>query len=484
MKLQEVEIQFTADGKYALKQARRGLLGALMASHVIMLLTVVLITHSVGHAQIPDGFFTDRRKVTNLDQGEYRDENPFVTPDGLTMYFNSERPHSSPDIVTSRRDIFMATRTSVDAPFGAPVRIDSISLEGTSDHDPFLSADGSTIYFNSGREGGTKTFSATLELQTDEWSMPTLLTLPVSSEFDEMRSIRFFDDGLRAIFYANENGTTDLYEATRESVSESFVVRPLSNLNTSNHEEWNAHISSDGLTLIYPRGNQGSFQNPQLYISFRPNVEAEFGEPERIDNAFPGGTRINFNAAVTDPFLTADWPAYGSKLYFMATGNLSDFDIYEATWQFVPGLCDLNDDGNCDITDLDLLFSGLGSEIESYDLNNSGGPSDRNDVEIWLSSAGNETIGLPFSAGDANLDGRVDVKDLNNLALNWQQDIALWSAGDFTADGIIDTADLNELALNWLQSIPVANAAPVPEPSTLLLTLIGLSLVWRRTRCR
>jgi len=87
------------------------------------------------------------------------------------------------------------------------------------------------------------------------------------------------------------------------------------------------------------------------------------------------------------------------------------------------------------------------------------------------------TIADGYLSGDSDLDGLVDSSDLNNLALNWQQDVAVWSGGDFTADGAVNASDLNELALNWRESIAVA--APVPDPSPWLLATLGLGMMWR-----
>lgn len=117
------------------------------------------------------------------------------------------------------------------------------------------------------------------------------------------------------------------------------------------------------------------------------------------------------------------------------------------------------------------------------------GAVDDTDLTQWLSVAATHNgFGEAYLLGDSNLDGTVNATDLNNLALNWQQNVALWSGGDFTADGVVDSADLTALALTWQQSVPMAtSAAPVPEPSALLLTIIGLALVWRRLtngKCR
>jgi hypothetical protein len=54
-----------------------------------------------------------------------------------------------------------------------------------------------------------------------------------------------------------------------------------------------------------------------------------------------------------------------------------------------------------------------------------------------------------FLGGDANHDGRVDVRDLLALAINWQGTGKIFSQGDFNYDGKVDVADLTILARNW-----------------------------------
>ena len=99
--------------------------------------------------------------------------------------------------------------------------------------------------------------------------------------------------------------------------------------------------------------------------------------------------------------------------------------------------------------------------------------------------------------GDANLDGRVDAGDLNELALNWQTGDRGWREADFTGDGFVDAADLNLLAINWQfgvvqptlvafdDAFSHALAAAVPEPGTMgLLTIGGLAMIRRRDTYR
>lgn len=79
-------------------------------------------------------------------------------------------------------------------------------------------------------------------------------------------------------------------------------------------------------------------------------------------------------------------------------------------------------------------------------------------------------------AGDANLDGIVDITDLGQLASAWQGS-GHWPGGDFDYNGVIDISDLGLLASNWqqgafgaLDASLVALGLPgvsVPEPGSM-----------------
>lgn len=80
--------------------------------------------------------------------------------------------------------------------------------------------------------------------------------------------------------------------------------------------------------------------------------------------------------------------------------------------------------------------------------------------------------------GDANLDGKVSLLDLNTLGKNFGQSGSSWEDADFNQDGTVSLDDLNLLGGNWGQEISFSASesseqSVVPEPSTLLLLLIG-----------
>jgi autotransporter-associated beta strand protein len=86
-------------------------------------------------------------------------------------------------------------------------------------------------------------------------------------------------------------------------------------------------------------------------------------------------------------------------------------------------------------------------------------------------------------AGDANLDGTVDINDLYLLASNWKQSGKYWYQGDFNYDGTVNATDLGALSLNWQQSLPSFTAIVVPEPADIAgIIFLGATLRRRRRR--
>ncbi len=137
-------------------------------------------------------------------------------------------------------------------------------------------------------------------------------------------------------------------------------------------------------------------------------------------------------------------------------------------------ICDFDDNGACELADMDALLGAIGTADARFDLDSSGAV-DGQDIAAWLESAGDENQGTPYLAGDANFDGNVDASDLNVVGLSWQStNVTSWAKGDFNGDQKVDATDLNSVGLNWQKgsAVPAAQAA-VPEPSGMILLLWG-----------
>jgi Tol biopolymer transport system component len=91
------------------------------------------------------------RRIEELSAAGANDESAFISGDGLTVWFNSDRD--------GEHDVFVARRPSVDDPFDAPAPVDELNSD-RSDTDPWVSPDGRWIVFASNRDGASQLYQA------------------------------------------------------------------------------------------------------------------------------------------------------------------------------------------------------------------------------------------------------------------------------------------------------------------------------------
>ena len=126
----------------------------------------------------------------------------------------------------------------------------------------------------------------------------------------------------------------DLWIATRaRAVDENDNPLPFGNLqkleggvNTLSAEA-GPSLSSDGLTVFWydwPAARDGGRGQSDIWMSTRSAIDQPF---EQILNV-PG---VNTATYETVPYISPDWPATGSKIYFSRFAG-SSVNIYEATW--------------------------------------------------------------------------------------------------------------------------------------------------------
>ena len=88
------------------------------------------------------------------------------------------------------------------------------------------------------------------------------------------------------------------------------------------------------------------------------------------------------------------------------------------------------------------------------------------DRDEWLAVAEIENgFASPGVVGDTDLDGVVNAFDLNNIAVNWLQDVAIWSSGDFNADGGVNAADLDQIGIHCQRSSTLRRASRSHRPT-------------------
>lgn len=99
------------------------------------------------------GGFAPPTLVTQLDSPD-DDSHASISANGLAVVFASNR-------LGADYDLYIATRPDVMAPFSTPMRIPEMSMPATPEVDPWLSADGNTIFFGRGIAQTRKIFRST-----------------------------------------------------------------------------------------------------------------------------------------------------------------------------------------------------------------------------------------------------------------------------------------------------------------------------------
>jgi len=185
-----------------------------------------------------------------LVNGAKWDKCPFISADGLELYFHSDRPggYGACDLYVTRR----ATRTS---PWGLPTNLDP-KVNGSSDEGlPSVSPDGLELYFMSDRPGGYGSWDmyvSTRATTNDPWGDSVNVGPAVNSPGQDCQA-SFSPDGLLMFFWSSRPGGFsawgDGYVARRASRSAPW--QPAVNLGPIvNRTSWNApFVSADGSAL-------------------------------------------------------------------------------------------------------------------------------------------------------------------------------------------------------------------------------------------
>lgn len=105
-----------------------------------------------------DGTFGPAVLVEELSSID-RDARPSITKDGLTMYFDSNRPGSLAGAgATVAVDLWVSTRTSHSNPWSTPQSLGPVFNSTAVDARPVLSFDGTELFFHSTRAGSYNDF--------------------------------------------------------------------------------------------------------------------------------------------------------------------------------------------------------------------------------------------------------------------------------------------------------------------------------------
>jgi hypothetical protein len=197
------------------------------------------------------GTFGDPESVKDLVGAPLNAYDPALSPDGLTLYYVIAVVSPA---IGDLGNIYVSTRRSPSERFVAG-KLFTALVTPSAETDPFVSRDGTMLYFDTSRDGDFELYSFPI----GEPATPTPIS--VSSRKDEMAPV-LTDDDLTIFFASNRDGRTrkDLYAATRASKLNGFgEARRIDHL-SKEADEYPDAVSHDGCTLWYTANALGLSQ--------------------------------------------------------------------------------------------------------------------------------------------------------------------------------------------------------------------------------
>jgi Tol biopolymer transport system component len=187
---------------------------------------------------------------------------PSISADGLSLFFcDGARGFSAPRRPGGLGDVdlWVTTRTSPDGEWQPPINLGPTINSTSFDAEPAISSDGLSLYFESERPGGyggLDIYVASRATRNDPWGPPVNLGPPVNSSISDAGP-NISTDGRAFFFHRFAGSDWDLWMTTRKSPNDPWGL-PVrlppginSSGNLSNAVEARPAISPDGATLYF-----------------------------------------------------------------------------------------------------------------------------------------------------------------------------------------------------------------------------------------
>jgi len=100
------------------------------------------------------GAWSTPENLGSIVNSTANDQHPGISPDGLSLYFHSNRAGNIYGSKTGTTDIWVTHRETLTSAFGSPLNLGATLNSISNDTAPNVSADGHYLAFGSDRDGG------------------------------------------------------------------------------------------------------------------------------------------------------------------------------------------------------------------------------------------------------------------------------------------------------------------------------------------
>jgi WD40-like Beta Propeller Repeat len=255
------------------------------------------------------------------------DQQPAISPDGLSLYFTSNRVAGS----LGGFDMYVSQRASVDGAWGPPINLGPALNTTFDEGNAAFSRDGRLLFFQSKRTpnnfGGIDIWVAHRNNPHDDfdWQPAVNVGPGVNSAFDD-NGLCYFEDevrGTRQLYFGSVRpglGGTDIY-VSEQMPDGSFAPATLVTELSSVSNETDPSIRPDGLEIFFHSNRTGSIGTAfDLWVATRASTADAWSIPVSV------GSPINTASIENNPYLSFD----GMTLFFTSDrlGGFGGVDLY------------------------------------------------------------------------------------------------------------------------------------------------------------
>jgi hypothetical protein len=268
------------------------------------------------------------------------DQHPGISPDGLSLYFHSNRPGSITGSKAGTTDIWVTHRDTIKSDFGPASDLGPNLNSISNDTAPNVSNDGHYLAFGSDRDGGCGGSDIWLSHRADTsvdigdggWEQPINLGCIINTTVSEDGPFLFTDPDTSKItlYFTAQNrpgglGDWDVWMSQLQPNGDWTDPVDITELNTSARDTRTA-FRNDGLEMFVTSMRTGSVSDStdvpslDIWTSIRGKRQDPWGTPTLLD----GGINTAFGDGA--PVLSAD----GTEMFFYSnrTGGFGGNDMY------------------------------------------------------------------------------------------------------------------------------------------------------------
>lgn len=254
-----------------------------------------------------------------------RELGPRLSPDGLSLYFNSDRPCSC---AFGAFDMWVSRRASEDEPWGEPANLGANINSAGGDGGATFSPDGHTMFFSSARlpSAGGEDIWVTHRMDTNDdlaWEAPVNLGTDVNTAALENGPTFIPQGDGGGLLYFSSAGVIHEVRVSHDGTPLE-AAHAVAELNLPGVQSLEATIRRDGKEIIFwsPANRPGGLGNSDFWVATRQNTNALWSAPVNL------GGPVNTTATELSPGLSAD----GRTLVFAGGANRGTSLGFQDIW--------------------------------------------------------------------------------------------------------------------------------------------------------